>query len=134
MFTLDRMREKHNALTTQLAKQQAKRDKAIATLIRADAKLGSAIRAVARSAKRLDKAVAAATHTAGPTATVKPALIDKVAGKPVPTLKADDDVKEFFRRGQAAQQAVDAVIGKPRRKSRRTPDDFKADIEARKAD
>jgi hypothetical protein len=135
------MRDRHNDQVKQLTKAIAKRDKALDALIRAEAKVRSQIKAVARSQKRLDKARSLAALNAGPTvATAEPldlgsitpeqatdrliAHVDKViASKPHPL-----DIPAELRR--EPQTFADCVPGPkpPKRKSRRTPEDFRNDV------
>lgn len=101
---IERARAKHNELVAQLAKLNDKREKALATLIRIDAKRTSAIRAIARSTKRMDRAAQS------------PAI-------PLAKLGETDAGKA----NKASWNAIPAV-----KRSRRTPDDFKAEMTVRK--
>jgi hypothetical protein len=160
MPTLDRMREKHNDLVKQLTKAIAKKDKTLDALIRAEAKVRSLIKAVARSQKRLDKARSLAALNAGPVDRSKPLDLgaltpeqaDKViASEPLPVFDMPDIPVELRRepkakpsvsladlhkteQGKANAESWNAIpaIAKGRRKSRRTPDDFAADMAAKK--
>jgi hypothetical protein len=116
MPSLERARAKHNEYVERLNKLNAKREKLLDGLTRVNSQRSDAIRAVTRSGKRIEKLVAAKTHTSGPTATVKPDLIKKVDAKPTPAATLNDPVPNLGRK----------------RKSRRTPDDFSAEMKRRK--
>jgi|SRR5215471_4181076 len=113
---VERARARHNGLVDELTRLNQRLDKLDEQRMRAVAKKKRLIASVSRSSKRIDKLVAVATHTNGPTATVAPVLIEKVATKPT-TAPLNDDVPTFGKK----------------RKARRTPDDFKAEMAARKA-
>ena len=118
---LERNREKHNDLVAQLAKVNERENKYVDRLIKARQQKYKLIRAVTRSSKRLDQLVAAATHTNGPTATVAPTLIAKVAEKE-PEALLNDPVPEL-------------TSEKPKgKRKRRTADDFKADVKRKQLD
>jgi hypothetical protein len=141
MPTLERARAKHNELVTQLAKANDAKDKALDVLIRREAKRASLIRAVARSSKRLDKLKVAAIHTNGPTATVKPGLVEAVATKPTPAQKLNDPVPTFKTEPKLGTPGGKLVRDIPyteahphskMAKKRRTVEDFKADMAGKK--
>ena len=108
---VERARARHTDLTSTLARAQAKRDKLKDQFIRADLKVQALAKSVGRSGKRLRKVA-------------KEASINAPQPKP--------DVLETFN-----QSPVKPLPGtepaKPKRGTRRTPDDFKADMTRKKS-
>lgn len=117
---LERAREKHADLVKLHARCHDQYNKKMDAAFRYRTKMQQAERAIARSQKRLDLLMAATTHTNGPTASVVVELVEEVAAKSAPVM-LDDPIPEF-------SEPVQAV---PKRKRRRTPDDFVADMKAR---
>jgi hypothetical protein len=161
MTTIDRMKDKHNEATKQLAKISARRDKLITSLVRVEFQRVALIRAVARSSKRLDKARSLAALNA-PLPDAKPEPLDlgsltpeQAEPKPVRAIPYSEahphskwakatkrprghaDLTDFANTfPQAVRESLEdsrKADGKAKRKPRRTPDDFKADVEKRSA-
>jgi len=142
MPNIDKAKAKHNKLVAGLARLQAKRVKLLATQTRNEKRIDKQIRAIARSSKRLNR-LAIVTHNAGPTASAVPVLIDAVAAKPTEH-HLNDAVPSFGKTepapgehqpgtGPTPTASTDAERqSKPKRKPRRTPDDFRAEMEARR--
>jgi hypothetical protein len=114
---IERARARHNELVDELTRLNRRLDKLDEQRMRAVSKKKKLISSVGRSSKRIDKLVAVATHTNGPTATVAPPLVQAVKEKKTQAI-LDDPVPAF----------------KPKRKGRRTPDDLRAELDARKND
>jgi hypothetical protein len=150
MDRLERARRKHNAEVALLNRMRDKREQMLAAFVRQEKRIDLQIRVVTRSSKRIDKLdrMTIATHNAGPTASVVPALIAAVADKPV-AVPLNDKVPTFREKKPTSAEhrteagpppaptgparASDGAEPKPKRRSRRTPDDFRAEMESRKS-
>jgi hypothetical protein len=148
MDRLERARRKHNAEVALLNRMRDKREQMLAAFVRREKRIDLQIRTVTRSGKRLEKLdrLAIATHNGGPTASAVPALITAVAAKPV-AAPLNDKVPTFGeKKPTSAEHRTEAGPppaptaaparasdgAEPKRKRRRTPDDFRAEMEARK--
>jgi hypothetical protein len=145
---LERARRKHNAEVALLNRMRDKREKMLAAFVRQEKRIDAQIRTVTRSSKRLDKLdrLTIATHNGGPTASAVPALITAIAAKTVEA-PLNDEVPSLRRKKKptsgntteagsppAPPGPARADGAEPKRKTRRTPDDFKAEMEARKSE
>jgi len=157
---VERAIKKHNALVTGLDRMQAKRLKLIAALSRNEKRIDLQSRAIARSGKRIDKLrLEGKTYTAGPTSSAVPVLVEAVAAKPIEH-KLNDDVPSFGRK-KSTPAGTQTEVDPPRtptkpatadgakpisderllgiakaeraRRKRRTPDDLRAELDARRA-
>jgi hypothetical protein len=137
-MTIDRMKDRHNGIAKQLAKVSARRDKIITSLVRVEAQRVSLIRTVARSQKRLDKARSLAALNA-PLPDAKPEPLD------LGSMTADEskphplDIPPELRREPKPPIYVetryadhDKAEPKPKRRKRRTPEDFRNDMAAKR--
>ena len=130
---IERARARHNDLVDELARLNRRLDKLDEQRMRAVSKKKKLISSVSRSSKRIDKLIALKTATAGPTASVSKPLVKAVADKPLPQPMASDPVPEF--RAEAIDKRIVHVDQqrKMQRKTRRTPEDFRADMAKKKA-
>jgi len=109
MPTLERARAKHDAIVAELNKMNARREKTLDDLTRINAKRAKLIRSEARSKKRLNKL--------------------RTQSKPKAVTLAELPATEV---GKANAKSWDAIPAVRKRKPRRTPDDFKADMAGKK--
>lgn len=110
---LERMTTKHNGFADDVTRLRLKRDKIIAQLCRAEVRLTAAVRAVARSTKRLDK--------------------ERQLQVNAPLPPVDFHARARARSTEEKTNGAIKSSSPPRaKKPRRTPDDFKAEMKARK--
>jgi hypothetical protein len=151
----DRAHARHYDLMKQRERLQTKQEDLLDSLMRTHAKLIQADRALARSRKHLDKiehdpryAKAHLKKPAPDLGKLTPEQADKViAAEPLPVYDlepkpakpkaspraADLPAKEKRALSNLNQQLNEAFFGKPKaRKQRRTPDDFRAEMAAKK--
>lgn len=114
---IDRARARHHELVKAYDRMMLKADKLLDELMRVRGKIPAQRRRITASGKRIDKLVAAATHTNGPTASAAPELIEQV--KEIETPKLASDPVPAFKAPRA-------------RKAKRTEDDFRAEMAAKK--
>jgi len=127
------MTTKHNGFADDVTRLRLKRDKIIAQLCRAEMRLTTAIRAVARSTKRIDKERQLQVNTPLPPVDFHARARARSAAETLPDKAAltELDALEAFNRSPV--KPLPGLETKPKaRKARRTPDDFKAEMKARK--
>ena len=148
MPSIDKAKAKHQTLVTGLARMQDKRLKMIAALTRNEKRIDKQTRAIARSSKRIDKLVngkvATITHNGAYTTpelveanVSKPPAGDGKLNDPVPSFGKTEPVSGEHQPDTGPTPATPTVDAeeqqpKPKRRARRTPDDFRAEMEKRK--
>jgi len=155
---VERARRKHNALVAGLARMQEKRVKLIAALSRNEKRIDLQGRAINRSGKRIDKLVneRVVTITANGAYTTPELVEANVSKPPAGNGELNDPVPTFGKlgpehvkprkkptSGNTAEAGPPPAPTKPatapdgaepkKRKARRTPDDFRAEMDARKS-